>query len=119
MYLKLKKTYLKKQKYFYDIFIKIKKERIKMFSLKEKIQALLLVLFFIGCLFVCSYVETTYTKEVIITNISNNIITAIDEQKNVWVFTKKNLCVGDKVKLIIDNQLTHDNIEDDIIKGIK
>lgn len=96
-----------------------KKDGNKMILLIEKIKMLSIILFFIGCLMFCSYVETTYTREGKIINIDNNNIFIKDSQGNIWVFNENELHVGDKVKLILDNHLTRSDITDDVIRKIK
>jgi hypothetical protein len=65
----------------------------------------------------CSEVETTYNRKAIVTNVNNEIVTVIDESDNEWDFVGNNFSIGDKVKLIMDNNHTH-TIKDDVIKNV-
>ena len=76
----------------------------------------LLIIAFIVCLAFCSHIERTYTRKGTITQIDDKGIIIQDTKGNEWKVTT--FSIGDKVKLVMDNNLTDSNIEDDIIKDI-
>ena len=74
----------------------------------------------LGCFCVCSYFETTYSREAEIIKIeAEEICQAEDATGNVWEFYATNLRVGDKVRLIMDDRHTINNIFDDVVKDVK
>lgn len=73
----------------------------------------------IANLCVCSYLETTYTREAKVIKVSEDeIILVEDTTGNLWEFYGSDLSVGDKIRLIMDDRHTTD-IHDDVIKDIK
>ena len=80
-------------------------------------KALLVTATFSLALCFCSKVETTYNREATVTNVSNEIVTVIDESGNEWNFVGNNFSTGDKVKLVMDNNHTN-TIKDDVIKNV-
>ena len=99
--------------------LKKKEDGNKIITLKEGIQGLLITIVFILMLSFCSIVETTYTRKATVTKVKNNIILFEDNCGHVWEVNGYDFSVGDKVKLIMDNNHTDFNINDDIIKKIK
>jgi hypothetical protein len=80
-------------------------------------KALLVTAVFSLALCFCSEVETTYNRKATVTNINNEIVTVVDESGNEWDFVGNSFSIGDKVKLVMDDNHTH-TIEDDVIKNI-
>lgn len=76
----------------------------------------LLTIIFMICLAFCSRIERTYTRKGVVTQIDDKSIIIEDTKGNEWKVTT--FSIGDKVKLVMDNNLTDNNIEDDIIKDI-
>lgn len=80
-------------------------------------KALLVTAIFSLALCFCSKVETTYNRKATVININNEIVTVIDESGNEWDFIGNNFSIGDKVKLVMDNNHTN-TIRDDVIKNV-
>lgn len=84
---------------------------------KNCVKVLIVAIIFFSFLTFCSYVETTYSKEVVVNRLANGIAIAIDENDYSWYFYNNGFKPGDKIKLIIDNHHTK-NISDDTIKKV-
>ena len=53
-------------------------------------------------------------------NIKNNDeVVVIDEQNEIWSFYGKSYLIGEKVKLVMFNNYTENNIHDDEIVNVK
>jgi len=59
-------------------------------------------------------IESTYTRDVVVTKIQDNIVTTQDSQGYIWEFYGEGYSKGQAVKLTMNNNHT-DNIEDDTI----
>lgn len=68
---------------------------------------------------VCSKIEMTYTRKAVVTEINNTLVTFTDECGYNWQADLERLEIGDRVKLIMDNNTTNNNIKDDKIIKIK
>ena len=88
-------------------------------KIKRNIQVILLLAAFIIILMFCSYVDSFYVKNAIVTDVKKETVILTDTQGFQWEYSKGNFTKGDKVKLTIHNNNTGNNICDDIIKKIK
>lgn len=61
------------------------------------------------------YEEDHYIREVIVTNIKNEIVYAIDTQGYYWSFENSNFNIGDEIELLMCANHTGD-ISNDIIE---
>lgn len=61
--------------------------------------------------------ESTYTRQVTVTNSRNNIVTCKDKSGHIWEY-KGSATVGDSITLIMYDNHTS-KITDDIVKGVK
>lgn len=59
-------------------------------------------------------IESTYTRDVVVTKIQDNIITTQDNQGYVWEFYGEGYSKGQAIKLTMSDNHTS-NIEDDTI----
>lgn len=62
-------------------------------------------------------IESTYTRQVTVTNSDNGVVTAKDNCGYIWEY-KGSATVGDNVTLIMSDNHTN-KITDDIVKGVK
>ena len=67
----------------------------------------------------CSWDETHYTREAIVIDVTDNIITVVDGCNYVWSFEGNGFNVNDEVKLMMNTMHTNSNIFDDEIEDIK
>ena len=74
---------------------------------------------FVAALALCSQIETTYTREAVVTAIEYDEVTVEDTTGNVWEFYGDDFFVGEKVILTMDNNNTDNNIFDDFIKNVE
>jgi hypothetical protein len=66
--------------------------------------------------FISSILNSLYTREGYISDINNDIIEITDNTGNIWEYESSFPYTKDeKVKLLMNNNLTDDNIYDDII----
>ena len=65
------------------------------------------------------HMSNTYTREVVVDSIENNIVTFIDTTGNMWEWEARedeNYKEGQEVKLIMNNMDTTDITDDTIVK---
>ena len=67
---------------------------------------------------ITGYIETHYTREAKVTEVTGKNIIVEDTTNNVWSFEGSGFTVGDKVTLKMDNSCT-DSIYDDIIVKVE
>ena len=67
----------------------------------------------------CSWYETHYTKEAIVIDVTDNIVTVIDKHNNTLSFKGDGFNVDDEVRLTMDTMHTDSNIFDDEIEDVK
>ena len=81
---------------------------------------IIIVLLLIVAPSVAGNIETHYTKEAVVINIKNNDeVVVMDEQNEIWSFYGKSYLIGEKVKLVMFNNYTENNIYDDEIVNVK
>ena len=81
------------------------------------IKKILIVLAILMALGIMGNIESTYTRQAIVTNSDNGIVSAKDNCGYVWKY-KGSATVGDNVILVMNDNHTS-KISDDIVKGIK
>lgn len=67
---------------------------------------------------ITGYIETHYTREAKVTEVTEGNIIVEDTTNNVWSFEGEGFTVGDKVVLKMDNSCT-DSIYDDVIVKVE
>lgn len=67
---------------------------------------------------ITGYIETHYTREAKVTEVTGENVIVEDTTNNVWSFEGKGFTVGDKVTLKMDNSCT-DCIYDDVIVKVE
>ena len=80
----------------------------------KKILIVLSIMLVLGLMW--SY-ESTYTRQAIITNSENGIVTVQDNCGYIWEYNGS-ATVGDSITLVMYDNHTS-NIDDDIIKGVR
>ena len=67
---------------------------------------------------ITGYIETHYTREAEVTEVTGKNVIVEDTTNNVWSFKGEDFTVGDKVTLEMDNSCT-DSIYDDVIVKVE
>ena len=67
----------------------------------------------------CSWYETHYTREAIVIDVTDNIVTVIDKHNNTLSFKGDDFNVDDEVRLTMDTMHTDSNIFDNEIEDVK
>lgn len=68
---------------------------------------------------ITGYIETHYTREAKVTEVTGENIVVEDTTNNVWSFEGDGFIVGDKVTLKMDNNCTDNTIYDDVIVKVE
>lgn len=88
--------------------------------MKEKIYAVMTILFIIGALIFAGYSDTHYDVIGQVYSVEDNEVTLIDGAAYLWGVTDRpDLHEGDTVKIYFDNNCTDYTREDDIITKVK
>ena len=66
----------------------------------------------------CSMIESTYTRNAIVTDISSKLVSCIDESGKPWQFWGNDFYIGESIKLVMDTNHTDSNIYDDTVKKV-
>ena len=66
-----------------------------------------------------SYIERTDVKEAVVIEVNNDEVVVVDRAGQEWAFYGDEYSVNERVKLIIDNNHTEDNLFDDEIINVK
>ena len=91
----------------------------QMRKIRKVVKNITLIMIIIVMFFWYSWYETHYTREAIVINATNNIVTVIDACNYTWSFYGDGFDVNDKVKLTMDTMNTNFNVFDDVIKDVK
>lgn len=86
---------------------------------REIAMIIITIIFFVAMLTFCSWYESTYTREAVVSRQENNVTYFVDITGNEWTCEDCYGEEGESVKLIMDTNGTTDYIYDDIIKDIK
>lgn len=81
-----------------------------------KIFAVLLLFIIVFCFI--SVIETTYTRNVTVTQVSDTMITVRDEHDHNWTFYGDGYFVGQELTLVMNTNNTNSNIYDDLIEQV-
>ena len=87
--------------------------------MKKKIISFVSLFIVIFCFYFCSSVETHYTREGIVVENNNNLITVKDDCGHLWDFEGNDFKVNERVELTMDTNHTDSNIFDDKIIHVK
>lgn len=91
----------------------------QMRKVREIAKNIILMIIVVVIFYWCSWYETHYTREAIVIDVTDNIITVVDRCDYTWSFEGDGFKVDDKVKLTIDTMHTDSNIFDDEIEDVK
>ena len=86
---------------------------------REIVKNITLIMIVIVMFCWCSWYETHYTREAIVIDVTDNIITVIDTCNYTWSFYGDGFNVNDEVKLTMDTMNTNFNVFDDVVKDVK
>jgi hypothetical protein len=78
----------------------------------------LLIVFIVLMFAVCGYVQTHYSKNMVVTSVTDTDVTIEDKQGNIFAFYGDGYNVGDAVKVRFDTNGTDNTITDDIIVSV-
>lgn len=87
--------------------------------IKEVLQGIAVIGALIGLAGCEGYIQSSYTREAMVTSCYEDCVTVEDTTGNEWQFIGKEYKTGDKVKLYMDNNHTDNNIYDDRIVKVK
>lgn len=87
--------------------------------MKKKMVSFISLFIVILCFCFCSFTETHYTREGIVVENNNNLITVKDECGYLWDFEGDDFKINERVKLTMDTNHTDSNIFDDKIIYVK
>lgn len=62
-----------------------------------------------------SYIDTHYTREAIVTNVEQSLVTATDDDGNMWQFKATNMYEGECIKMTMHNNHTIMNYDDEVV----
>lgn len=66
----------------------------------------------------CLVYESTYTRNAVVAQIDNGLVSADDESGNTWTFWGDDFYIGQEVTLVMDDNHTTSNIYDDFVKKV-
>ena len=95
-----------------------KKRENKKMKTKEIAQIITVLTLMIITLCFCSWYESYYTREAIVTEVHEDVVIVVDRQGNEWSFIGDEFKVNDNVKLIMNTMHTENNIYDDVIEDV-
>lgn len=81
----------------------------------KTIRTMLIVLVMITLYSLASYIDTHHTKDMIVTNVDNTTVTAVDTQDNVWEFYADNVEEGQEITAIMYNNHTITMYDDEVV----
>lgn len=81
----------------------------------KRLLVLTVVLLFIGFI---GYIETHYTRDVVVVEVQDQEVTVEDKQGNLWCFNGTDYKVDQEITVVMYNNHTG-TMYDDIIKGVK
>ena len=81
------------------------------------IKKILIVLVIVIAIGIIGNMESTYTRQVTVTNSKDNIVTVEDNCGYIWEY-KGSATIGDTVTLVMHDNHTS-KVTDDIVKGVK
>ena len=67
----------------------------------------------------CSWYEAHYVREATVIDVTDNIITVVDESEQSWQFKGNGFKVNDRVRLTMNTMHTDSNVLDDVIESAK
>lgn len=83
--------------------------------MKHRVKVIAIVVMMIVMYAIASYIDTHYTREAIVTNVEQSLVTAIDDDDNVWQFKATDIHKGQHIKMIMDNNHTIMNDDDKVV----
>lgn len=85
----------------------------------NKMKKIMITIAMVGMMALGLHMSNTYTRDVVIDSIENNIVTFIDTTGNMWEWEAREgetYKEGQEVKLIMNNMDTTDITDDTIVK---
>lgn len=81
----------------------------------KTIRTIIIIIIMIMLYSLVSCIDTHYTKDMMITNVDNTTVTAIDTQDNVWVFYADNVAIGQEITAVMYNNHTITMYDDEVV----
>lgn len=85
---------------------------------RDRVMAGLCVALFIGMLLLIGMIEQRDKFDATVDTIEGEVVTIIDEIDNKWQYETTELCEGQDIIIVVDNQGTLGYFEDDVITKI-
>lgn len=86
---------------------------------KERRARVLVLASIVLILLTTSFISTTYTREAIVERVTTECVVLRDTCGNLWEYDTVDVVEGQRVKLIMNTNLTDNDVTDDIITKIK
>ena len=83
--------------------------------MKHRVKVIAIVVVMIVMYAIASYIDTHYTRQAIVTNVEQSLVTATDDDGNVWQFKATDMYEGEHIKMIMDNNHTIMNYDDEVV----
>ena len=87
--------------------------------MRKTITTIIVTIIMLSLIYVSCWYESHYTREATVIEVTDNIVTVVDDTNNLWSFEGTNFNVNDKVKMTMDSMNTDLNIYDDEITNVK
>ena len=85
----------------------------------KKIQVIVIIVIGLIMCGWCSHYEHHYTRKAVVTNVECIEVTVKDNSGHYWTFMGNGYNKGDKLTLVMNDNMTPNNIYDDIVKEVK
>lgn len=83
--------------------------------MKHRVKVIAIVIVIIIMYALVSYIDTHYTREAIVTNVEQSLVTATDDDGNMWQFKATDMCEGECIKMTMHNNHTIMNYDDEVV----
>ena len=87
--------------------------------MRKTITTIIVTIIMLSLIYVSCWYESHYIREATVIEVTDNIVTVIDDTNNLWSFKGTDFNVNDKVKMTMDSMNTDLNIYDDEITNVK
>lgn len=87
---------------------------------RTNVKAIIVIALVIAVFLIVGHIESHYNMTAIVTYInSNDYVTVVDAEGDVWAFYGTNFSVGDEVKLKMFTNCTDSIYDDEVVKAVK
>ena len=85
----------------------------------KAITTIIITVIMLTMFYASAWIEAHYTREATVIEVSDNIVTVVDDTNNFWSFEGTKFNVNDKVTMTMDSMNTDLNIYDDEIINVE